>query len=267
MKIIFLNLSLFLTLTFFSFNLWAFKISPMVATLSPEGGKNSSTTFQVSNDKDEVISIEADVTTRSIDLHGKEERKKTEELKAYPMQFQLKPKEIKNIRVIWTGTKDIKSELPFRLIVRQLPVSSQKDDNGNGGGGQAGQIKFLFEYVCSVYVRPQNSRPKLVVEKVKRELAKEVYKENLISLTIKNDGNEHIIVKNMDIYLSSEAKEVKDAKDAKESNVEVKVPDDQMEKYSNENILAGESRILTIKTPSELVGFEDKIIAKIKIKD
>lgn len=250
-KKVFLMLLFIFSITMFttySFKAWAFKISPMVATLSPEGGKNSSTTFQINNDKDEVISIEVEVTSRSIDISGKEERKSTNDLKAYPLQFQLKAKEIKNIRVVWTGKKDIKTEMPFRLIVRQLPIKTSKDENN----AQGGQIKFLFEYVASIYVRPSNVKPKLVVESVIQDKEK----EDSVLLTIKNEGTEHIVLKNIEIMLSK----------MDDSN-QIKIDEKQIEQYLNENILAGSSRAFSIKTPPELKDQQSKINAKIKIKE
>ena len=154
-----LCLLLFLT----SLNVSAFKLSPIVQSFDFQG-KNKTKTFRVINTNKKTIRLEAEVFTRNIDLNNVETRAESEDFIIYPPQLELKPGQSRAIRVTYTG-KPVQSEVPYRLIVRQIPdkLAEKKKKSKN-------QINFLLEYIASLYVAPKDIKPELIHKHIKRLL-------------------------------------------------------------------------------------------------
>ena len=195
-------------------------------------GRGASQTFQIDNYSEKDIPIEIEAMTRKIDIDNKETRGVTKDFVVYPMQIVVKAKEKRNIRVIWTGGYVPESEIPYRLALRQLPV----DFKVNNSSKPSTQIKFLFEYVASLYVMPKKVIPaKLEVESVKRV-------NDVAIVIVNNIGNVHVLFKQFDVFVS-----VKGGK-------KIEIPVKNLENYLAYNLLAGDRRRIKIPLPKDLAA-------------
>lgn len=177
---------------FWSGSSWAFRFSPMVSTLAPSGPE-ATQTFLVENNNGEKIALQIDVYHREVDKDGKETRADTDEFAVFPQQMVLEPGEKRNIRLTWTGAKQLKEELPYRLVVSQLPVDLKKPEQRKAGAN----ITFLLQYVASVYVSPGSAAPKLQVQSLKK------ISDSKVELVLKNSGSAHRVLKGVRLYAGS----------------------------------------------------------------
>lgn len=218
----FFNILLSLSLIFIPSLSFAFKLVPMVTQFSPSGNGKSQV-FKITNNGQNRIAIQLSMTTREISLDGAESRNPVNEFTIYPEQISLAPNDSRNIRVTYKGEADVKTEKSYRLIAKQLPVEF-------GQASQQNQLKFLFEYVASVYVTPTDSFPKL-------EVTKKEVSGNSIIVRIKNTGTAHQLLK--DIAFSLKVK-----------NENIEPSKEEQEAWDATNLLAGAEREYKIKTKS-----------------
>lgn len=195
MRNTYLALTTILTLLF-SIQALAFRVSPMVASFNAKG-QGTSQTFQIENNTNEAVALELETLTRAISIDGKEVRKPTEDFIIYPLQLTLKPKQTRNVRVTWVGDQNPKVELPYRLVVRQLSV----DVNEKKQETHAVKLNFLFEYIASLYVTPnQKIYPKLVVKSISR-------KGKHAEAIIENIGTQHVLLNKYNLIVKHNDKE------------------------------------------------------------
>lgn len=236
------KLILFIAFLVFSLPSFAFRLTPMTAEFDAKG-RGATQTFQVDNNGDKEVALEVDILTRKVDIDSKETREKTKDFMIYPLQLTVKPGDKKNLRVTYVGA-ETERELPYRLIVRQLPVNLEKKKPGDTAQSQ---ISFLFEYVASVYVKAKGSpNTKLELQATKKE-------GNNVQITLKNIGNTHILFKVYNVLLS----------DGHEK-VELDMSDKAYEAIGGLNILAGDIRRVTLPIPAKLKG--DKLSAELKLR-
>ena len=154
----------------------------MVQNFSPEG-KDATKTFLITNDGKESISLEVVATTRSIAVDGKEERNESEHFMVYPPQLTVKAGERRSLRVSYVGPKEMQQEVPYRLVVRQLPVNVDKKKDKKTGA----QIDFMFEYIASLYVSKDGVKANVSLDKVEES-------DKQLQLTFSNSGSNHFLV-------------------------------------------------------------------------
>ncbi|MFL5813753.1 MAG: fimbria/pilus periplasmic chaperone [Bdellovibrionia bacterium] len=192
-SLLLLSLGLATSAVLFSTSSWAFRFSPMVSTLSPIGPE-ATQTFLVENNNGEKIALQIETFHREVDTYGKETRRETDEFSVFPQQMVLEPGEKRNIRLTWTGDRQIKEELAYRLVVSQLPVDLKKPEQRKAGAN----ITFLLQYVASVYVSPGAAAPKISVESLRR------LSDTKAELVLQNSGTAHKVLKGMHLYLKPE---------------------------------------------------------------
>jgi fimbrial chaperone protein len=232
-----------LSFLFLPFSALAFKVSPIELNFSNKGPR-SVQTILVENTTPDKIPVEIFAYERT-HKKGKEKRVKTRDFYFFPRQFILKPGEKRNIRLSWMGlrsktepkdkTKRLKkgktnldSEKAYRLEVRQVPVDLKKA-KGNKTG-----IKFLYNYVASLYVKPDKAKPFLEVYSYKKK------NQEKYEFEIQNSGSAHAILAFYDL----EAKKGK-------SKALIKMLKQESE-IQGVNLLPGERRKLTLKVPKEM---------------
>lgn len=163
----------------------------MVQSFTVEG-KNATRTFTVSNDGSKSISLEVFATTRSIAADGKESRNETKHFMVYPPQLTVKPGEKRSLRVSYIGPKNNEKEIPYRLVVRQLPVDMENKNKKKTGA----QIDFMFEYVASLYVTKEGAKPSVSLDKIE-------VKGKQLQLSFSNNGSKHGLLKDFDYMIGS----------------------------------------------------------------
>lgn len=140
----------FLVSLFFGATAFAFRISPMVADFSiPANGLSQ--VFAIENPGKEKIPLQIEITTRVQDELGEEKRVTSQDFSIYPEQLVLQAGEKRNLRVTYVGNRELKTEVPYRLIVTQLPVDFKKQKADANV-----KVNFLLQYVASLYVQPKS---------------------------------------------------------------------------------------------------------------
>jgi fimbrial chaperone protein len=207
-----------------SFNAAAFRLEPMVAEFGIDGD-NASKIFRVENEGKDKIAVKVEAFTRAIDENGKETLTPTKNFKIYPDQISLAASDSRAVRVIYQGPKDLEKEEAYRIVASQLPVSFKEDSKKTG-------IKFLFQFVASVYVTSDKYYPKVVVESVTN-----VDKEN-IRIKLINKGQKHALLKDVKVELKDTAGGV------------LKLGPDNIKGWDGENLLSGTRRTFKVKSPA-----------------
>jgi fimbrial chaperone protein len=205
----------------------AFRLSPMVVDFSPSG-KSATQTLMLDNPGKERVAVQIEVTKRKIDVDGKEDRTElTTDFAVFPEQVTLEPGQKRNIRVTWTGDQTPAVELPFRLVASQLPVTLNRPTNR---ADVKVNLKFVLQYVASLYVVPNDAKSKIVVASTKPG------KGNQAEVLLKNEGNSRRVLEKARIKLIGE-------KGAYE------IPESALQDLRAQNILAGGSRKFSFAVP------------------
>lgn len=173
----------------------AFRLEPMVVTV-PIQGPQATATYTVENSTKEKVALQFEVRKRVIREDGVEERPTTEGFFIYPEQLSLEPGQKRNVRVSWKGTNLPDQELAYRFIATQLPVDFSKQKQAS----KKANLKFLLEYVASLYLLPPGAKPQLKVLSA-------VTEGEALKLEIENAGTAHQLLEDIQIRFQSEGKE------------------------------------------------------------
>lgn len=231
--------SFFILTVLLSFTAEAFRFEPMQAEFTPEG-QGTTKIFRVENEAKESVAIKIEAFTREIDDKGKETQVPSKDFKIFPDQISLAASDSRAIRVMYIGPKSLEKETAYRIVASQLPVSFKEEKKKTG-------IKFLFQFLASVYVTSDKFYPKIEVESISR-----VDKDN-IKLKIINKGQKHTLLKHVKI-------EIKDT-----SGKSLIMSNEVLQNWDSENILSGTRRTFIIKTP---LNYDvDKYRAKVEINE
>lgn len=213
---------------------FAFKLSPMIANFAPSGSE-ATQNFILENTGAEKVSVVLEMFHRFTDMDGKETRTPTDEFMVNPLQLTLAPREKRVVRVTWTGSRQPDHELNYRLIVSELPTGPDQRK-------RLSDVKFLMQYVASLYVTPANTQAKLSVESFK------ILSDGRGELVLKNSGLAHQMLKGAKIVLRT------DLKSEVEKPVEIEAA--KIDELSSENILSLSSRRFYLPLPQATVRAE-----------
>jgi fimbrial chaperone protein len=213
----------------------AFKLLPISRTFKPVG-REATQSYQVVNDKQERLAVEVSMVKRQMDLLGKETYQPAEDdFLIYPAQILLEPGETQTVRVTWLGDPAPKQELAYRLVAEQLPVNLSKPQQNRTQ--PIGQIKLLIRYLGSVYIRPENIKPHVVLKAVSPQPAPGESQQ--LSLIVDNQGTAHAILKNVKLNLNV-------------TGSAITLRSEQLQAMNNAVILAGNQRQFTLPWPQDL---------------
>ena len=213
------------SLLFTSFNANAFRLEPMLAEFTPTGS-SATKVFRVENESNEKVAVKLKMTTRVIDENGKEENVDSSDFKIYPEQVSLDPSDSRAIRVVYIGKKQIDMEQNYRLFASQLPVSFKNEKPKTG-------VKFLYQFVASVYVTSDKYSPKVEVESFER------IDKNTAKISLVNKGQRHVLLKGVKVELFDG------------NNKTFRVGPENSEDWDSINILSGSRRIVKVKTDKD----------------
>lgn len=227
-------MKVFAVLFMISPSLHAYTVTPIIQQFAPTG-KESTQTFQIENSSKSPVSLELEVTNREINKEGKEVRTESKDFIIYPLQLTVEGNSKRNVRVSYVGTKEIAHEMPYRLIVRQLPIKNAKKNSG---------VNFMFEYIASLYVslpEHQEARP---IAKVIGEVKSKNGTNLRLSLT--NSGKKHLLSENYQFTL------VDGNKDHQVQAADWVTP-------PLPNYLVGGQSIIELKLPAGIIGRTTKL--------
>ena len=223
----------------------AFTLIPISATLAPKG-YGVATSFRVENESSNRIAYQITMITRDMDEYGKESHQSASNLfTVFPPQGVIASGQRQNVRVVWKGPPDPTNELAYRIVAEELPVNFEPETKES-------HIKLLVRYLGTVYVRPNNVKPKLqTLDLVKA--ASNSASTNLYELTLANAGGAHQGLMNGVLTVT----------DASGQSTVIKA--DQLDTVEGQNLLAYHRRRFLIRLPANLR--EQEYHARLKVDE
>jgi len=215
---------------------FAFKIEPISRTFTPTGSE-STQSYDLISDKPESQAVEMSVVKREMDLDGNETYiPADDDFLIYPIQVILKAGATQTVRVTWVGESDPKQELAYRLVSQQVPINLKKPEVGKSTTPKA-KIEILIKYMGSLYIRPADVQPKLVLDSV---IAQTDKGKPAIAIILDNQGSGRASLKTYSLNLTSAGKTV------------ILKPDQLKEVVTGQNILANHKRRFIFSYPADL---------------
>jgi fimbrial chaperone protein len=221
----------------FSANSFAFKFSPMSASIGIKTGENSSQ-FYLENDAPQSIAVQVSIAKREMDKNGSEINDKIgNELSVYPSQLIIPANEKRSVKVFWSGSTAPTKEMSYRLIAEQLPIELEKSKN------KKSSIKILLRYIAALYVNAEDYNSSVAIKELRMD-GKKIYVE------LVNSGKKHQVLANLNLKFTDE-----------KSNKETLLKPEDLKGMTGENILADSSRIFTFPKDGKWTGIHtsDKV--------
>ncbi len=234
------------SLLFFSVAIpsWAnYSFTPIVQQFSPKG-TDATHFFHLYNPSNTPIALQCTLAKRDVDENGMEilDEEAAEDLfLIYPSQIILPPNKTQVLRVSWLGENELKRELAYRLLCKQLPIDLaklSKNKNIDTPSKEKREVRLLFNYSAAIYITPEGVAPNLYLETAKN--IKDEDGNPLLELVFNNEGTEHKILRDIVLTISSEG--------AKNKNVTLTTSDFQ----GGLNILSGKKKRFIFPWPEEL---------------
>lgn len=214
---------------------FAFKLLPISRTFAPTGSA-ATQSYQVVNDSDERLAVQISTVKRQMDLAGKESYQPADDdFLVYPPQILLEPQKTQTVRVTWLGDPQPAKELAYRIIAEQMPINLEKPKDNQTQ--PVGQVKVLLRYLGSIYIRPANVKPDVVLETA--EPQKATNSTNELAISFNNRGTARAVLKNLKLHLTGQGKTVD-------------LQPEQLKEINNAVILAGNKRRFVMPWPNNL---------------
>lgn len=218
----------FVFLLFSPFPAQAFRLDPMVVNV-PVTSPQASATYTVENNTPAKIAVQFEVKRREIDENGKEERPPAAGFLIYPEQMALDPGQKRSVRVTWQGEKLPEKEQAFRFVASQLPVEFGQDGQPSG---RKVNIKFLIEYVASLYLNPPKTAPRMKMKKYS------VSEKGNLEILVANEGSAHQLLEHLTLK-------------AKAGGKTFHPNEEKLKDIRTENLLPGGTRWLRLPLPKD----------------
>lgn len=186
-------------------------------------------TVVVSNPSSTHKAVEIIAKKRSHTIDGKEVYEDTEDFVIIPPQIIIGPQQERAVAIQWIGPRNTNVELPYRIIVDEVPIKGKKKDQQ----AKAGNVTIKLQFINSLYIRPKGTHSHVELSDVKTS-------KTDIEITLKNSGTQHQIIKELTLTLT-------------ESTISpntVEITNKMLD--GGVNILPNETRKLTLPKPSHL---------------
>lgn len=211
----------------------AFSFVPMSASLAPSGAQ-SVISFKVTNDTPQSIAVVIKVTTRTIDVDGKESNEPVgSEFVIFPTRIVVQPNSFQTIKIQYKGTPNPPRELCYRVIAEQVPIDFTKQETSG--------VKVLFRYIAALYVTPTKVAPKLGLDSV---TGAEKDGKKGFSVLLKNEGTRHALLSNPTLRI----------KESDSSAMPIVISGDAASAFEGQNLLPASSRAFFIPWESAVLG-------------
>lgn len=215
---------------------FAFDIVPVSRTFTPTGS-GATQSYDLIGDQTEAQAVEMSVVKREMDLDGNETYVPADDdFLIYPPQIILKAGTTQTVRVTWVGDPDPKRELAYRLVSQQVPINLKKPEVAKPTRVVA-KVEVLFKYMGSLYIRPADVQPKVVLDSV---IAQTDKGKPAIAIILDNQGSGRAFLKTYSLNLTSAGKTV------------ILKPDQLKEVVTGQNILANHKRRFIFPYPADL---------------
>lgn len=168
----------------------AFKLIPLSRVFSPTG-PNAVQSYEIENNTGEPLAVELNIVKREMSLQGVDKLiPANDDFMIYPPQILLQTGESQTVRVTWLGDPKPAQELAYRLIAEQLPINLAPT------GGTASEaptksgfntsIKIKMRYQGSIYIRPSQAQPNVVIERIEPKMENG---KSILAITLQNQGS------------------------------------------------------------------------------
>lgn len=236
-----LRLLTFFFALFLSANSFAFKFSPMSATIGTKNKDNSSL-FYLENDSDQPIAIQVSIAKREMDINGAETNTKLSgnDLTIFPSQLIIPPNEKRSVKVTWSGKETSDKEQAYRLIAEQLPIDLEKGKN------KKASIKVLLRYMAALYVANDDLSSDVKFIGLKK------VENNKLAFEFENTGKKHQVLANLHLKISDEKKKK-----------DIELNPEDLKGMTGENVLAQSKRIFVLPREGKLSDVDSS--SKVKI--
>ncbi|CAA6798843.1 MAG: Sigma-fimbriae chaperone protein [uncultured Sulfurovum sp.] len=164
--------------------LFAVSLSPLIQTLDSKRTRN--VIFKITNPSKEPVASTFSILKVLSTVKNKEEREETKMVEAYPTKFVLDAGETKSIRVRYMGQKLPETEEVYRVIAKELDIDVSDNENNENKGKINAQIKMRFSYEGLLFVKEENSKPKLKINSINKSM-------NEVTLIISNSGTASVV--------------------------------------------------------------------------
>lgn len=216
----------------------AYSFQPIVVALDP-AGEGARQQFLVENTESRRIALQIKIVRREAKASGGERTSpERENFIVTPPQMVLDPGQKQVIRLQWIGPSNLEKEQAYHLIVDPVEVRTEQNL-------EQSQVKVLFRYKASVYVRPEGVQPDLQVGNVARRSANE------IAVDLQNNGSQHILPDDVELAVQSEAGQ------------QVTLSGDEVEAIKSTNFIAGERQTVALKS-DELSRLDGPLTGEIR---
>lgn len=221
-----------------------FDFAPVIANVAP-AGQGATTSFTVTNLDVTKLAVQVTIVPREPDLDGKENYKESDKIdeifRIYPSQLVLDPKGSRTVRVTYTGTPDIKSELAFRIIAEELPVDL--DDPSKVYTKAVAKITLSTRYIGSLYVTPKLAKPDVKIVATRSSTTPPT-----LTLEITNVGTAHQVYRKPIVKVAPQS-----------GGKEIQLSEEETKPLMSQNILAGFTRRYNLPWPKEISSSSVKV--------
>lgn len=231
------NIFILVTCFFYSSFSYAFKFSPMSATLNYKPNENTSL-FYLENDSTLPIAIQISIATRTMDINGIEKNIDVKnDFDFYPSQVIIPANEKRSVKVTYLGKTRPQNEIAYRLIAEQLPIDLEKSKKNKKS------IKVLLRYVAALYVSDDDFKSDIEVKSI-------LVTDKNVSVTLDNKGTKHQVLSDLKLnFLNDKLKK------------EIMITQEDLKGASGENILAKSERIFSFVKKGNFLNIQqtDKV--------
>jgi fimbrial chaperone protein len=235
-----LGISLFSLLLSATLPAQAFKLIPLSRVFAPTG-PNAIQTYEIENTTGEPLAVELNIVKREMSLQGMDKLiPANDDVMVYPPQVLLQPGENQTVRVTWLGDPKPAQELAYRLIAEQLPINLATNTGKlpDATSGFSTSIKIKMRYQGSIYIRPSQAQPNVVIERIE---PKQENGKSMLAITLQNQGTARANLKEGQLQLKVGSQ-----------NVPVTLTAAQMGLNERPTLLAKQKRQILIPYPATL---------------
>ncbi|MBB4798245.1 fimbrial chaperone protein [Brevundimonas bullata] len=209
----------------------SYEISPLLAELQPTASR-SEQTFRVLNKSDTPIAVEAIIRQRLVSDSGQNlDGEISEDFILVPPQMVVPAQGSQTLRLRWIGEPQLERELPFRMRVRQIPVTFDAP-------GEGGRVTVAFSYVANIYVAPPGAASDIALTKA--EPLESEGKRHL-AITLENRGTKRAVIDKAELQVTGA-----------DGATSLAAGSPATEALTTQTILAGASRVFLLPWPDAL---------------
>jgi len=215
----------------------AFQLLPMSQEFAPTGN-NATQTFAINNEATEPVAVQVYIVQRVVALDGTETLVPADaDFLVFPPQAAVAAGKTQLVQVRWLGNRAPATELAYRIIAEQLPVTLE--DRAALGA----RLEILMRYEGALYITPPGSAPNVVVDSVARVQTPEGPR---LAVTLHNKGTAHGLLDQVALTVQGRG--------TNGQAVSMELKGEPLGPMASPNVLAGNKRQFLLDWPETLAA-------------